>query len=60
MLTSLPMVLTHGDLSEKNIMVDPVDGRVIGIVNWDNAELLPFGFALYALEHFFGYFDEGR
>jgi hypothetical protein len=45
-----PMVLTHGDLNEKNILADPRTGKIRGIVDWAEASVQPFGFALYALD----------
>lgn len=44
-----PIVLTHGDLSEMNMLVDPDGGALTGVVDWAEASLLPFGFSLYAL-----------
>lgn len=53
-----PVVLTHGDLNETNILVDPISGEITGIVDWAEASFLPFGFALYALDTTLG--DMGR
>ncbi len=44
-----PVVLTHGDLSPENILVDPASGAITGVVGWGSARYLPFGFALYAM-----------
>lgn len=44
-----PVVLTHGDLNEMNILVDPASGKITGVVDWAEANFHPFGFALYAL-----------
>lgn len=49
-----PQVLTHGDLSPMNILVSPTTGRVTGIIDWAEAEVLPFGLALYGLENLLG------
>jgi len=32
-----PVVLTHGDLNEMNILVDPASGRITGVVDWAEA-----------------------
>lgn len=49
-----PLVLTHSDLNEMNILVDPDSGEITGVVDWPNASILPFGFTLYALESALG------
>ncbi|KAK6860684.1 Protein kinase-like domain protein [Apiospora arundinis] len=55
--THLPFVLTHGDISESNILVDPDDGRITGIIDWAEAEVSPFGLALWGLEPILGYMN---
>lgn len=50
-----PLVITHGDLSEMNILANPSTGEITGIVDWAEAGILPFGFALYALDNILGY-----
>ena len=47
----VPLVLTHGDHCEMNILVDPEDGNIMGIVDWAEARTLPFGFTLYGFEN---------
>jgi Ser/Thr protein kinase RdoA (MazF antagonist) len=49
-----PMVLTHSDLNEMNILVNPDSGEITGVVDWPGASILPFGFTLYALENALG------
>jgi hypothetical protein len=49
------MVITHGDLSEMNILADPRTGEITGIIDWAEAGIQPFGFALYALDNLLGY-----
>lgn len=49
-----PVVLTHSDLNEMNILVDPSSGKITGVVDWPGASILPFGFTLYALENALG------
>ncbi|KAK4145000.1 uncharacterized protein C8A04DRAFT_27248 [Dichotomopilus funicola] len=53
-----PVVLTHGDLNEMNILVDPVTGKITSVVDWAEASFLPFGFALYALDNCLGNMGE--
>lgn len=50
-----PVVLTHGDLNEMNILVGPDSGSMTGVVDWAEASMLPFGFALYAMDNALGY-----
>lgn len=52
--TQLPHVLTHADLNELNMLVDPATGRITGIVDWAEASVLPFGFALWGIENILG------
>jgi len=49
-----PVVLNHGDLIPSNILVDEDTWRITGIVDWAEAEYLPFGMCLYGLEHLLG------
>ena len=49
-----PVVLTHSDLNEMNILVDHDSGKITGVVDWPDTSILPFGFALYALENTLG------
>ncbi|KAE9983437.1 hypothetical protein EG328_009929 [Venturia inaequalis] len=53
-LSQLPVVVTHGDTIPSNIMCAPDTGRLTGVVDWAEAEYLPFGTCLYGLEHFLG------
>jgi len=60
-LEGLPMVLTHGDLLPANVLVDGRTWGITGLVDWAEAEWLPFGIGLYGLEHLLGFLDgEGR
>ncbi|KAF6239714.1 hypothetical protein HO173_002260 [Letharia columbiana] len=54
-----PQVLTHGGLCPVNILVSPSTGRVTRIIEWAEAELLPFGLALYGLDVLLGYLGLG-
>ncbi|TID17815.1 hypothetical protein E2P81_ATG10790 [Venturia nashicola] len=53
-LAQLPVIVNHGDTIPSNIMCDPETGRLTGVVDWAEAEYLPFGTCLYGLEHFLG------
>ena len=39
-----------------NIMVD-ADGNIVGIIDWADARVLPFGVSLYGLENILGHMD---
>lgn len=52
-----PGVLTHGDLSEMNFLVNPETGHLTGVIDWAEAEILPFGCALWGLENVLGFMD---
>lgn len=74
--SSLPWVLTHGDIVPANIMVEPASSDspvqelvMTGLLDWAEAEYLPFGVGLYGLEELLGetdrngrfeYYDEGK
>lgn len=38
-----------------NILVEPKTGEITGIIDWAEAGVQPFGFALYALDNLLGY-----
>jgi aminoglycoside phosphotransferase len=44
-----PQVLTHGDLSRTNILVDKDTYEITGIVDWSFAAALPHGAGLPSL-----------
>ncbi|KAH7066681.1 hypothetical protein BKA63DRAFT_125685 [Paraphoma chrysanthemicola] len=50
-----PVVLNHGDLIPSNILVDEHTWEITGVVDWAEAEFLPFGTCLYGLEVLLGY-----
>ncbi|KAL0931739.1 uncharacterized protein CTRU02_212692 [Colletotrichum truncatum] len=53
----LPWVITHGDLVPDNIMVRTEGvqaGGLVGLIDWAEAEWLPFGVGLYGLEEVLG------
>lgn len=58
-IVKLPWVLTHGDLVPANIMVEPSKHKperlvLTGLLDWAEAEYLPFGVGLYGLEELLG------
>lgn len=61
--SSLPWVLTHGDIVPANIMVEPASSDTLaqgqevvitGLLDWAETEYLPFGVGLYGLEELLG------
>lgn len=54
LIEALPWVLNHGDILAANVMVEPLTGRLTGLVDWAEAEMLPFGTCLYGLEEILG------
>lgn len=55
---SYPLTLTHSDLCEMNIIVDPETGHIKGIIDWIDAKIQPFGLALWGLQNVLGYMNE--
>jgi hypothetical protein len=53
----LPVVLAHGDLNEMDFLVDESCGRLTGVIDWAEAEILPFGLNLWGLENILGYMN---
>lgn len=53
-LDCLPVSLSHGDLLPSNILVEPSTWEITGIVDWAEAEYLPFGMNSYGLEYLLG------
>ncbi|KAF2641836.1 hypothetical protein P280DRAFT_286289 [Massarina eburnea CBS 473.64] len=53
-LVSYPLALNHGDLIPTNILVDEETWEITGLVDWAEAEVLPFGTCLYGLEYLLG------
>jgi hypothetical protein len=54
-LEDYPIVLNHGDLIPSNFLVGRDTWEITGLVDWAEAEYLPFGTCLYALENLLGY-----
>ncbi|TGJ87432.1 hypothetical protein E0Z10_g1342 [Xylaria hypoxylon] len=53
-IEALPWCFTHGDFLAANIMVNPYSGRLTGLLDWAEAEWLPFGIGMYGLEELLG------
>ena len=47
---SLPMVLLHRDFDVCNIMVNETTCNLVGVVDWAEAEVAPFGLNLHSLQ----------
>lgn len=56
-LPTYHIVLGHGDLCEMNMIVDPDVGGITGIIDWAEAEVLPFGLSLWGLRNLLGWMD---
>lgn len=50
-------MLTHGDLSLTNILVDETSHQITGLVDWSLATVSPFGLELDFLLLTMGYMD---
>lgn len=48
---TLPIVLAHKDFGDFNILVDPETCHLLGVIDWAEATLEPFGINLYATEN---------
>ena len=55
LLDTLPPILSHGDIVPSNIMVDSITFELVGLVDWAEAECLPFGICLHGLEYLLGF-----
>ncbi|KAI0477025.1 hypothetical protein F4859DRAFT_71437 [Xylaria cf. heliscus] len=53
-IEALPWVFTHGDFLASNIMVSQYSGKLTGLLDWAEAEWLPFGIGMYGLEELLG------
>lgn len=49
-IMTLPMVLAHKDFGDFNILVDPNTCHLLGVIDWAEAKVEPFGVNLYAVE----------
>lgn len=50
-IMALPTVLAHKDFGDFNMLVDPDTCHLLGVVDWAEAKLGPFGLNLYAVEN---------
>ena len=55
--SSYPLTLTHNDLSEMSILVDPKIGHIKGIIDRIEAKIQPFGLALWGVQNVLGYMN---
>lgn len=53
-ILSLPMVLLHRDLGSCNIIVDEATCHLVGVIDWAEAEVCPFGLNLHSLQSLTG------
>ncbi|CAH0050177.1 unnamed protein product [Clonostachys solani] len=53
-IMSLPMVLLHKDFGTSNIMVNEESCHFVGVVDWAEAEVCPFGSNLHSLQQLTG------
>lgn len=51
---SLPMVLVHNDFGTCNIMVDSTTCHLVGVIDWAEAEIGPFGINFHSLQALVG------
>ncbi|KLU90688.1 hypothetical protein MAPG_10540 [Magnaporthiopsis poae ATCC 64411] len=49
-ILALPMVLLHKDFGDCNIMVDEESCHLVGVIDWAEAEIGPFGTNLHSLQ----------
>lgn len=54
-IMSLPTVLIHQDFGVCNVMVDEKSNHLVGIIDWAEAEIGPFGLNLYSLQQTMGH-----
>ncbi|KAI1502664.1 hypothetical protein F5X99DRAFT_148860 [Biscogniauxia marginata] len=59
-IEALPWTFSHGDFLPSNIMVCPESGKLLGLLDWAEAEFLPFGVGIYGLEELLGEDQGGR
>lgn len=59
-IEGLPWTLSHGDFLPSNILVDRQTGGTSGLLDWAEAEWLPFGVGMYGLEDLLGEVRNGQ
>ncbi|KAI1367781.1 hypothetical protein F5Y08DRAFT_41925 [Xylaria arbuscula] len=57
-IEALPWIFTHGDFLAANVMVNESSGELTGLLDWAEAEWLPFGVGMYGLEELLGEDDK--
>lgn len=58
-IVSLPIVVLHKDFGVCNVMVDANDNHMVGIIDWAEAEIGPFGTNLHSLQQFMSHYRLG-
>jgi len=53
-IMALPLVLLHKDFGSFNIMVDEDTFHLVGVIDWAEAEVCPFGLNLHSLQELTG------
>ncbi|KAI0114901.1 hypothetical protein F4814DRAFT_297643 [Daldinia grandis] len=53
-IEALPWTLSHGDFLPSNVMVCPESGKMLGLLDWAEAEYLPFGVGMYGVQELLG------
>ncbi|KAK8089451.1 hypothetical protein PG997_004412 [Apiospora hydei] len=59
-IEGLQWTLSHGDFLPSNILVNPRTGQTSGLLDWAEAEWLPFGVGMYGLEELLGEVQHGQ
>ncbi|CAK7207610.1 hypothetical protein SEUCBS139899_010420 [Sporothrix eucalyptigena] len=52
--STLPTVLSHQDFGACNVLVDSASCELMGVVDWAEAEIAPFGLNLHSYQRFLG------
>ncbi|ORY69775.1 uncharacterized protein BCR38DRAFT_332638 [Pseudomassariella vexata] len=58
-IEEMPWIVSHGDFIPANVLVCPESGKLLGLLDWAEAEYLPFGISLYGLEELLGEVKNG-
>ncbi|KAI0418735.1 hypothetical protein F5X98DRAFT_108991 [Xylaria grammica] len=53
---SLPLVLLHEDFGDCNMIVDNASSHLVGVIDWAEAQIRPFGLNLYSIQPFMSKF----
>jgi hypothetical protein len=43
-VSDLPLAISNGDINYTNLMIDPLSGKVTGLVDWEEIVEMPVGF----------------